>query len=338
MKKLLMLLTTLSILLFSCGSQNNDQGKLLFYAGLQEDHSAMIAEEFERETGIKTEFVRLSSGETIARLRAEKENMTASVWYGGPVDGIIAASEEGLIEPYQSPESANIYEEYQDPEHKWTGLYVGYLGFVGNKKLLDEKGISMPTSWADLLKPEFKGEIVVAHPGSSGTAYTMLATLVQLMGEDEAFKYLQQLNSQIRQYTKSGTAPGRMVGTGEALIGITFLHDGIKYQKEGYDDIVLAAPSEGTGYEIGGVALLANAPDQENAKKFIDWVLTKEVQEKGRTVGSYQFLTNVNAVNPEEVKVVEGAKLISYDFDWAGKNRKRLVEKFTREVNTNVPQ
>lgn len=342
MKKIL-LSVLLAVLVLACGAGNTsndkkDAGKLLFYAGLQEDHAALIAQEFEKETGIKTEFVRLSSGETLARLKAEKDNMTASVWYGGPVDGMVAAAEEGIIEPYVSPEAANIKPEYKDPKGMWTGIYVGYLGFVGNEKLLKEKNIPMPTSWADLLKPEYKGEIVVAHPGSSGTAYTMLATLVQLMGEDEAMTYLKKLNGQIRQYTKSGTAPGRMVGTGEALIGITFLHDGIKYQKEGYTDIILAAPSEGTGFEIGGVALLKNGPDQENAKKFIDWVLSKKTQELGKTVGSFQFLTNTSAVNPEEAKVVEGAKLINYNFDWAGKNKKRLVERFTKETNAAVPE
>ncbi len=342
MKKIL-LSVLFAILVLACGSgdtssNKKDAGKLLFYAGLQEDHAALIAQEFEKETGIKTEFVRLSSGETLARLKAEKDNMTASVWYGGPVDGMVAAAEEGIIEAYVSPEAANIKPEYKDPKGMWTGIYVGYLGFVGNEKLLKEKNIPMPKSWADLLKPEYKGEIVVAHPGSSGTAYTMLATLVQLMGEDEAIAYLKKLNGQIRQYTKSGTAPGRMVGTGEALIGITFLHDGIKYQKEGYTDIILAAPSEGTGFEIGGVALLKNGPDQENAKKFIDWVLSKKTQELGKTVGSFQFLTNTSAVNPEEAKAVEGAKLINYNFDWAGKNKKRLVERFTKETNTKVPE
>lgn len=345
MKKILFGLAIIAGLTACGGEQKKEEpkkveskGKLLFYAGLQEDHAALVAQEFEKETGIKTEFVRLSSGETLARLKAEKNNMTASVWYGGPVDGMVAGAEEGLVEPYKSPEAANIRDEFKDPNGIWTGIYVGYLGFVGNKKVLEEKKLAMPASWSDLLKPEYKGEIVVAHPGSSGTAYTMLASLVQLMGEEQAMDYMKKFNEQVRQYTKSGTAPGRMVGTGEATVGITFLHDGIKYQKEGYTDIVLGAPSEGTGFEIGGVALLKGGPDQSNAKKFIDWALTKKTQELGKTVGSFQFLTNKNAVNPEEAKVVENTKLIKYDFDWAGKNKKRLVERFTKETNATVPK
>lgn len=318
-------------------NESEDKGSLVFYAGLQEDHAAMIAEEFEAETGIKTEFVRMSSGEILARLKAEKDNMTASVWYGGPVDGIVAAGEEGIIENYVSPEAVNIREGFKHPEGLWTGIYIGYLGFVGNQKMLDEKGLAMPQSWNDFLKPEYQNEIVVAHPGSSGTAYTMLATMVQMLGEDEAMEYFKKFSPQVRQYTKSGTAPGRMAGLGETTVGITFLHDAIKYKKEGYSDIVISAPVEGTGYEIGGVALLKNGPDQDNGKIFIDWVLTKEVQEMGKTVGSFQFLTNKDALPPEEAMQIKDTKLIDYDFKWAGENKKRLVARFSAETATTAP-
>ncbi len=343
-KRIVILSVLLAVLasgvVFASGSQDSaaqDKGSLVFYAGLQEDHAAMIAEEFEALTGIKTEFVRMSSGEILARLKAEKDNMTASVWYGGPVDGIVAANEEGIIEPYISPEAVNIREGFKDPNGIWTGIYIGYLGFVGNQAILKEKGLKMPTSWSDFLKPEYNQEIVVAHPGSSGTAYTMLATMVQMVGEDEAMEYFKKFSPQVRQYTKSGTAPGRMAGLGEATIGITFLHDAIKYKKEGYKDIIISAPVEGTGYEIGGVALLKNGPDQENAKMFIDWVLTKDVQEMGKTVGSFQFLTNKDAMPPEEAMPIKDTKLIDYNFQWAGENKKRLVERFSVETSTTAP-
>ena len=336
----LVLVMLISAIVFAGGSQESsadDKGKLVFYAGLQEDHAAMIAEEFEAKFGIQTEFVRMSSGEILARLKAEKDNMTASVWYGGPVDGIVAANEEGIIEPYISPEAANIKEGFADPNGIWTGIYIGYLGFVGNKAILEEKGLEMPTSWADFLKSEYNQEIVVAHPGSSGTAYTMLATIVQMMGEEKAMEYFKQFSPHVRQYTKSGTAPGRMAGLGETTVGITFLHDAIKYKKEGYEDIIISAPVEGTGYEIGGVALLKNGPDQENAKMFIDWVLTKEVQEMGKTIGSFQFLTNVDAMPPEEALPIKDTELIDYDFQWAGENKRRLVERFSVETSTTAP-
>ncbi|SCZ01814.1 ABC transporter substrate-binding protein [Alkaliphilus peptidifermentans] len=311
--------------------------KLTIYAGLMEDHAMMAVKEFEKATGVKTNFVRMSSGETLARIRAEKDNMSASIWYGGPVDAYIAAIEEGLLVPYKSPNAEKFPDKYKDSEGYWTGIYSGYLGFVLDKEWFEEKKYDIPTSWEDLLKPEFKGQIVTAHPGSSGTAYTMLATTIQLKGEDEGFDYLQKLNGQIRQYTKSGTAPGRMVGLKEIPIGITFLHDAIKYRKEGFKDIVISAPIEGTGYEIGGVAILANGPDQEAAKLFVDWALTKEAQELGSVVDSFQFLTNPDAVPPQEAMELKDTKLIDYDFDWAGKNRADLIEKFNNVTKTSPP-
>ncbi|AVQ29297.1 MULTISPECIES: ABC transporter substrate-binding protein [Fusobacterium] len=321
--------------IFAAGEK--ETGHLLIYAGLMEDHAIAAVKEFEKETGIKTEFVRMSSGETLARIRAEKDNMTASVWFGGPIDAFVAANEENLVEPYISPVAKDIPDKFKDPNGIWTGIYVGYLGFVGNKEVLEEIGAEMPKSWADLLKPEYKGEIVTAHPGSSGTAFTMLATIIQLKGEKDGMAYMQKLNEQVRQYTKSGTAPGRMVGLGETAIGITFLHDAIKYRKEGYEDIIISAPEEGTGFEIGGVAILKNGPDQASAKKFVDWALSKKAQELGQTVGSYQFLTNQTANAPEDVKEIAGTKLIDYNFDWAGKNRKDLLDKFSTATKTTAP-
>lgn len=130
MKKILMSLI-LGLTIFSCGGSKTEEKKpekLVFYAGLMEEHAALIAQKFQEETGIPTEFVRMSSGETIGRLKAEKNNMVASVWYGGPVDGIIAADAEGFIEPYVSPTASEIKDEFKSPDGRWTGIYVGYLG------------------------------------------------------------------------------------------------------------------------------------------------------------------------------------------------------------------
>ncbi|MEW8956370.1 ABC transporter substrate-binding protein [Clostridium sp.] len=313
------------------GSKDSDL-KLTIYSGLMEDYMVKAVNEFQKETGIKTEAVRMSSGEILTRMRAEKANPKASVWFGGPADGFIQASEEGLLEKYESPNSKDILDEYKDKNGYWTGIYVGYLGFISNEKLLKEKGVEAPKSWEDLLKPEFKGQVSLANPGSSGTAYTTLATVVQLMGEEKGLDYMKKLNGQIRSYEKSGTAPARLAGQGEAMVGISFLHDGIKYREEGMKDLVMTAPVEGTGYEIGAAGIIKGGPDQEAAKKFIDWCLTKKAQEIGQTVGAYQFLTNKDAKAPEIATEVKDTKLIKYDLDWAGKNRTSLVEKWNKAI------
>lgn len=306
--------------------------KLVLYAGQMEDHVKGAVAEFEAKTGIKVEWVRMSSGETLTRIRAEKDNPKASVWYGGPADAYVAAKQEGLFEKYVSPNAAKIPAQFKDPDGYWTGVYIGYLGFGSNAKLLAEQKLKAPESWEDLLKPEFKGKIALANPGSSGTSYTMLATMVQLMGEEQGLEYMKKLHGQIAQYPKSGTAPGQMAGRGEVLVGISFGHDIIKYAKEGMP-LTLTFPREGTGYEIGGIALIKGGPDQEAGKIFIDWALTREAQELGQKYGSYQSLTNPEAKNPPEALSPDKVKLINYDLDWAGKNRNALVEKWSKAVN-----
>lgn len=311
--------------------------KLTVYAGLMEDHAMLAMKEFERETGVKTEMVRMSGGEIYARIKAEKENPTASVWYGGDALTFIAADNEELLEHYVSPNAAIIPDKFKDAEGAWTGIYSGYLGIEGNKKWLEENNLELPKTWDELLKPEFKGNIVIAHPSSSSTAYNFLATIIQLKGEEAAFDYFQKFNGQVRQYTKSGSAPGRMVGMGEAPIAIGFLHDAIKYQEEGYEDLIFTSAEEGTGYEIGAVAVIKGGPDQEAAKMFVDWCLKKETQELGKTVGSFQFLTNPDAQPPEQALTLKDTKLIDYDFVWAGDNRDKYLEKFMEITKTTPP-
>jgi len=311
--------------------------KLTVYAGLQEDHAALAVKEFEKATGVKTEMVRMSGGEIFARIKAEKDNPSASIWYGGGALTFMAADNEGLLEEYISPESENIDDQFKDAEGAWTGIYTGILGIEGNQAWLEDNNLELPTTWDELLKPEFKGNIVIAHPASSSTAYNFLATILQLKGEEEGFAYLQKFNEQVRQYTKSGSAPGRMAGLGEAPIAIGFLHDAIKYQEEGYKDLIFTAPEDGTGYEIGAVGIIKGGPDQEAARMFVDWSLSKEAQELGKTVGSFQFLTNNTAEPPEQAKSLKGANLIDYKFQWAADNREEFLEKFIELTKSEPP-
>jgi len=343
MKRFFVLLIVVSLMLSLVGCSQGDSNEasddmtLTVYAGMQEDHALLAVQEFEKATGIKTEMVRMSGGEIFSRIKAEKDNPSASVWYGGGALTFMAADNEGLLEHYVSPEAANISDQLKDENGAWTGIYVGYLGIEGNKKWLEDNGYELPNTWDDLLRPEFEGSIVTAHPGSSSTAYNFLATILQVKGEEEGFEYLQKFNKQVRQYTKSGSAPGRMVGMGEAPLALGYIHDAIKYQEEGYKDLIFTAPVEGTGFEIGAVAIIKGGPDQEAAKKFVDWSLTKEAQELGKTVGSFQFLTNKDAMPPEQAVAIKDTKLIDYKFQWAADHRSEFLERFNNLTKTTPP-
>ena len=222
--------------------------------------------------------------------------------------------------------------------HRTVGVYSGALGFGYNKDLLAKNNLPEPKCWADLIKPEFKGHIQIANPNSSGTAYTMLATMVQLMGEDEGFEYLKALHKNVNQYTKSGSAPIKAAGLGETTVGIVFLHDAVAQVAAGFP-IVPVAPCEGTGYEIGSMSIIAGARNEEEAKKFYDWALTADVQSRAQTVNSFQLPSNKNATQSPLAPDLSQIKLIDYDFAKYGSSdeRKRLLSKWDEEVSS-LPQ
>ena len=292
-----------------------------------------MVQEFQDQTGINTSYVRMSSGEALARLRAGAEAPEFDVWWGGPADGQIAAAAEGLIEPYISPNAAAIPDDKKGSDGTWTGVYVGALGFCSNKSELERLGIEAPTSWDALLVPELAGNVAVAHPASSGTAYTALYTqVIRLGSEDAAIDYMKELHNNILQYTKSGSAPGGMAGRGEIATAIIFSHDCIKNFEEGFTDLEVTFPAEGTGYEIGAVALVANAQNPDNAKKWIDWSLQADTQEIGPTVGSFQLPTNPDAAVSDLSVTLDQVNLVDYDFDAAGAARTELTQRFEDEV------
>lgn len=300
----------------------------------QEDWCQVMVAAFEEEFGIDTNYVRLSSGEAFARLQAGAGDPEFSVWWGGPADAFVAANEEGLLEPYVSPNAEAIPDEQKDPDGVWTGVYVGALGFCSNTVVLEELGVDVPTSWDDLLDPALQGQVAMAHPASSGTAYTATFTQVlRLGGEDEAIAYMQELHPNILQYTSSGAAPAEMAGRGEVAVSVVFSHDCVRNIDAGFSDLEVSFPSEGTGYEIGGVALIANAPEPEAAKMWIDWSLEAETQEIGpNEAASFQLPTNPDAAVHERSVNLDEVELVEYDFQAAGEARAALTARFEDEV------
>ena len=323
------------IVLLASAFASAEDNVLSLYGSAEPRSIEILAKGFEQATGAKVNWIRLSSGETTARLRAEKENPQADVWWGGTIDPHSVAALEGLTEDYCPSIYDQLDKRFRDPlgSCKVIGVYVGILGFSVNEGTLKEAGLPIPTGWDDLLNPKYKGLIGIANPNTSGTALTMLATQVFLRGEDAAMDYMKKLHQNIANYTKAGVAPGVLAGRGEIGIAIVFLHDAIYHAEQGYP-VKPLVPKEGTGYEIGGLNLIKGAPHKELAKKFIDWVVSAPAQETQPTVGAYQLPTNTTAKVPAVSVRIESVKTVNYDFKWVAENGVRLTDRWTKEVFT----
>jgi len=288
---------------------------------------------FTEATGLELEFIRLSSQDALARIRAEAANPVFDVWFGGTGDPHLVAAREGLTEFYQPSAWDQLNPDLiAQVGGTYIPLYAGAIGFVVNQEALG--GAPMFESWEDLTDPVYKGLIAMPDPNSSGTAYTIIATLVQIFGEDRAFEILEGLHANIAQYTTSGAAPGQLAGRGEVAIAVQFMHDGVKFALQGFP-LTVYAPSEGTGYEIGGLSLIANAPNRDAAIQFIEWALTPEAQMIAAAQGdSFQLPSNVNTPVPEASPRLDDINLIDYDFDRFGSPEVRdaLVGRWTNEI------
>ncbi len=318
------------------------QGTVVVYCGVDENWCRAMTTTFEKQTGIHVDMTRQSAGEIYARLRAEKDNPRGDIWWGGTGDPHLQAAEEGLTDEYKSAALPQLRDwaqrQAERAKYRTVGIYLGALGFGYNKEELARRKLAAPACWADLIKPEYKGEVQMADPNSSGTAWTALATLIQLMGEDQGFAYLKKLHANINEYTKAGAAPAQSAGKGETLIGIAFQHDVIDVAKRNFP-VQVVSPCEGTGYEIGSMSLVKGARHPAEARRFYDWALTAEAQKIGAANRSYQIPSNAEAPIPPEAPDLSRIKLIEYDFAKYGSSavRTRILGRWTAEVK-NAPR
>ena len=306
------------------------EGELVVYGSCEEEYLAAACAHFEELYGIKTTYQRLSTGEVQAKIEEENGNPSADVWFGGTTDPYNVVAAEGLLEPYEAVNASHLTNAmYKHPENMWFGIYKGILGFMVNTDELTRLGLEAPQDWQDLLKPEYQGLIWLSNYNTAGTAKLVINTMIQKYGHDEGIQYLVDLDKNIEVYTKSGSGPSKNVGTGECVIGIGFLHDGItQILDNGYDNISLIIPSTGTSFEIGATAIFKGAAHPNAAKLWIEYALSPECVELGQQNGSYQFLVIDNAKQPEAAAQfgLDPENVMDYDFEDATKNIKTYIE------------
>jgi len=321
----------------TCGTAHA-QGQLNVICSVQAEWCNLIATVYARTSGVKVNMSLRGSGEALAQLIAERENPKTDLWFGGTGDPHLQAAEQGLTLEYKSPLLPQLYpwarKQAEDAKYRTVGVYLGPLGFGYNTELLGKKKAAAPKSWADLLRPEFKGEIQMANPASSGTAYTMIATLVQLMGEEKAFDYLKKLHRNVSAYTRSGTGPVKAAARGETTVSISFVHDVTTEKLQGFP-VDSVTPAEGTGAEIGSMSIVKGARNVDVARKFYDWALSPGAQQFGVAARQFQLPSNSTTTVDARVPDLKKIKLIDYDYAKYGASaeRRRLILRWEKEIN-----
>ena len=313
------------------------EGELTVYGSCEEEYLAAACEHFQELYGIKVNYQRLSTGEVQAKIEEEKGNPSADVWFGGTTDPYNVLAKEDLLEPYAAQNASHLLSDmYKDPDGKWYGIYKGILGFMVNTDELTRMGIEAPKDWADLLKDEYKDLIWLSNYNTAGTAKLVINTMIQKYGHDEGIQYLVDLDKNIEVYTKSGSGPSKNVGTGECVIGIGFLHDGItQIVDNGYDNVKLVIPSSGTSFEVGATAIFKGAAHPNAAKLWIEYALSPECVNLAAQNGSYQFLVIDNATQPEVAMQfgLDPDNVMDYDFEDAKNNIGTYIEEVMAALN-----
>jgi iron(III) transport system substrate-binding protein len=291
-------------------------------------------EEFEKATGIKVNFVRFSSGEALARVIAEKNNPRVDVLFGGPVETFAAGIKEGIFEPYRPPAFDRLPARFKHAGGQWVAIADDPLVFMSNAKFLREHNLKPPASWEDLLHPAYRNMLQMADARTSGTAVTRIFSILEVSGRDEgkAFEYLKKKRRNVQLYTKSGGGGTLPVGLGQAGAGIFFIVDALDTKAKGYD-VAISFPREGIGTAAEAIALLRGARNPEVGRKLIDWAASPAMQ------GLFaKYRINFVPAHPDVPveaslgEVLRGAKIFPIDAEYAGANRKRIVDRWINEV------
>lgn len=289
-----------------------------------------IFAEFEKDTGIKVEFLDISSGEVLSRAKAQKGKPVADAWFGGGADGFMAAADSGLLEKYVSKEASSIPDGYKDKDGYWTGMTIVTAGLVVNTDVCKEKNLPVPKNWTDLINPIYKDEVLMPNPNISGTSYCIISTLMQSLGEDKAWTYFNALNKNISYYPQRGGEPPQKAVAGEVAIAISPL-DGEQIAKGKGHNVLNIFPKDGVPWTPAPVAIFKGAENMDGAKTFVDWVLSKKGQEIIVNLCP-RMPARTGVAVPEVMKEVKSEDLINIDIFKAGKDRDTILKTWNEKM------
>ena len=310
---------------------------ILVYTALETDQLKAYKDGFEKQVkDVEIRWVRDSTGVITAKLLAEKANPQADVVLGLAATSLLVLEQEGMLTPYAPKGVEALNQRFVDTKKPpmWVGMDVWGATICFNTVEAQKRNLPKPESWKDLLKPVYKGQIVMPHPASSGTGFLDVTAWLQIYGEAEGWKYMDALHENIAQYVHSGSKPCRQAGTGEFVMGISFEYRGNATKASGAP-VDLIFPKEGVGWDMEASAIMKASKKQDAAKKLLDWSVTKEANELYAKNYAIVAMPGVAQPLPNLPKNYE-SMLVKNDFGWAAKNRDRILAEWEKRYNAKA--
>lgn len=291
-----------------------------------------ILDVFQEDTGIKVEHLTMQNGEILQRLTNENQSgvSIADLWFTGGADTFINAAQKGLLVPYKSPSGEVLEARMKDADGYWYGTSLTLVNWVVNKNLIQEKGLKMPETWDDLLQPGLKNEVSMPNPASSGTAYNVVTAMLEVKGEEKGWKYLNNLINQVPYFTPRGSDPANLVVQGEAIVGIN-ASNGDRELEVNNPQIALVYPKDGTGWWPQPVAIVKGTKNEEAAKVFIDWILSKRGM---KTIADNRkaAVARTDVQTPDGIVDIKNIKLFATDFKANAAKRDAVLAEWAKSV------
>jgi len=303
---------------------------VVIYTAIENEQITEYKKAYEKSLpNLDVKMLRLSTGDIAARFMAEKDNMQADLIWGVGATNLLVFKNAGLLEPYAPKGLERIQPLFRDKANPpaWVGIDIYMSAFCFNTEVAKKNNLPRPESWADLTKPVYKGHVVMPNPASSGTGYLSVASILQRMGETEGWKYLDALNVNIAEYTKSGSKPCKDAAAGERGVGVSFEYVALEMKKKG-SPVEMVLPKEGSGYEMEANALTKKGAKNPAAKQFLDWAASDEAM---KLYAQYFAAVGVAGFPVPEGLPKDISKVVyPNDFDWSAKNRDRILAEWTK--------
>ncbi len=303
--------------------------ELTVYTAVEAEDLARYAAEFNKDhPDITINWVRDSTGIVTAKLLAEKDNPQADVVWGLAATSLLLMKSEGMLEPYAPAGVEKLDSKFVDKSSPptWTGMDAWVAAVCYNTIEAGKAGLTPPTSWQDLTKPEYQGHIIMPNPNSSGTGFLDVSSWLQMFGEEDGWNYMDGLHANIARYTHSGSKPCKLAAAGEIPIGVSFAFRGAKSKADGAP-LEIIVPSEGVGWDMEATAIIAGTDNLEAAKILVDWTITEKANvmyNTGYAVVAYPGIAKPVKHFPENLT----EKMIDNDFEFAANNRAAILKEW----------